>query len=333
MKKRDYIKIIKIGLGTAIAILIAESMGLKYSPAAGIIALLTIQDTKKATMSVALKRLISLLSALVISKCVFSLLGYHAISFGIFILIFVAISYRFKLEDGISLNGVLITHILIQQSMTMKWIVNESLLFFIGVSIGILLNLYIPSKKKEIQGMQRDVEEKMKDIIKNMSQSIIGKNSKDDPIINFKFLDQTLNVALSKAYDNMNNTLTKDTRYYIDYIDMRQNQTLVLKKIYENIELLTLWPKQCYPISELIIEICNTYHEYNNVRELISKLKGLKKSMQEEQLPITRDEFENRAILFVVLSDFENFLQLKAEFVKNLTVEQLDTYWNIGVSI
>ena len=48
-KNINLIKVIKIAVGTGLAIFIAGIFGLNYSASAGIITLLSIQDTKKST--------------------------------------------------------------------------------------------------------------------------------------------------------------------------------------------------------------------------------------------------------------------------------------------
>ena len=51
-RKPDYLKILKIAAGTGISIIIAEVLGLRYSASAGVITLLSIQDTKRETIRV-----------------------------------------------------------------------------------------------------------------------------------------------------------------------------------------------------------------------------------------------------------------------------------------
>ena len=48
-KNINLIKVIKIAVGTGLAIFIADTFGLNYSVSAGMITLLSIQDTKKST--------------------------------------------------------------------------------------------------------------------------------------------------------------------------------------------------------------------------------------------------------------------------------------------
>ena len=314
MKKINLIKTLKIAIGSMLAIIIAQSLNVAYSTSAGVIALLSIQNTKKETIYVALKRGGSFFLAIFIAIITFSLLGYSPISFGVFLLFFVAISYKLDLGDGISINAVLMTHLLVEKSISFSWIINEAGLFVIGSSIGIVLNLYMPSSKAAVVEFQRKVEEKSRRILENISRKINGEKIHSEEDI--KQLFKILKTAKKKAYENMNNTFAGDTQYYIDYIDMRKSQTKILKKIYGNLELLTMVPNQGKRISEFILRISETYHEHNNGEKLLKQLNELKIHMKNEPLPKDRDEFENRAILFVVLSDLERFLELKVEFSK-----------------
>lgn len=322
-----YLKIIKIAFGAGIAILIAQSIGLHYSVSAGIITILSIQNTKKETISVALKRLISFVIAVVVAWCIFNLIGYTPLSFGIFLLIFVGISTLTSLFDCVPVNAVLVTHFLTEKSMDLKWIGNEAILLFVGAGIGIILNLYIPRSKKQIKKAQKDIDNKMKSIINDLGSILIKEDKVKKDLEYFQVINNTLKLASKKAYENMNNTFIGDTKYYIDYIIMRKNQTIILKKIYDEIYLLDYVPSQCYKVSELVIKIGYNYYEYNNVKDLLKELNDVKIFMKNEDLPTSREEFETRAILFGILKDLESFLELKAKFVKNLTNEQIKTYW------
>lgn len=60
MEKEEIIKLIKYVTGSVAAVLLAVILGLDFAYAAGIITLLTIQDTKKETVRIAAKRLVIL---------------------------------------------------------------------------------------------------------------------------------------------------------------------------------------------------------------------------------------------------------------------------------
>lgn len=50
----------------------------------------------------------------------------------------------------------------------------------------------------------------------------------------------------------------------------------------------------------------------------------------ETPLPASREEFENRAILYHILMDLEEFLKMKKKFVDSLTEDQMERYWYIN---
>ena len=50
--------------------------------------------------------------------------------------------------------------------------------------------------------------------------------------------------------------------------------------------------------------------------------------MRDEPLPQSRAEFENRALLYRILYDLEDFLQLKANFSASLTDQERSRFWS-----
>ena len=58
MKTEEIIKLIKYVTGSVAAVLLAAALQLQFAYAAGIITLLTIQDTKKETVRITVKRMI-----------------------------------------------------------------------------------------------------------------------------------------------------------------------------------------------------------------------------------------------------------------------------------
>ncbi len=386
LRKVNYLQLIKIAAGSCIAILIAGWLGLNYSASAGIITLLSIQNTKKETFLIAGKRFLSFLISVGIAWISFQLLGFHAFSFGFFLLIFAGVCYLLGLEGGISMNAVLTTHYLIEESITIYWISNELFLFLIGTGIGILLNLYFPQNTQAIRKDQVKIEEEIKQLLKHMSNTIFLKSEEIFPnseekfshsgkmflsskstsshsedtllpakstpsyseetflpskgtssnseetswIQSFDILDHHLDEALTKAYDNMNNTLQNDTRYYIQYMQLRKSQRNILKRICSQITSIHTVPKQSYIIAEFLNHIAATFHEYNNAIDLLNRLQMMKSDFKTDPLPTTREEFEDRAILFQILNELEAFLLLKKEFVLSLTDIQLRKYWKAG---
>lgn len=327
MEGNDYIKILKIAVGSSIAIIVANLLNLHYSTAAGVITLLTIQNTRKETLIIALKRFGAFLGAVILAFMVFGVLGYSPITFGVFLLLFVALCFFFHLEDGLSICAVLVTHFLIEESMSLYWIWNEFQLMMVGVGIGIILNLYIPSKLKSIKKIQATIENDMRLILKEIAGLICQVPNSKPERIDFENFEKNIQIALEYSHENINNSFKSEAVYFFQYMEMRRNQMIVLKRIATHIYSLTRIPKQAYVIADFINNTGNSFHEYNNAIKLLKGLYFIMEEMKLEPLPVTREEFENRAILLQILYEFESFLVLKRDFVENLTEEQIQEYW------
>lgn len=328
--KINYFKILKIAIGSTIAIFIAEGFGLRFSVAGGIITLLTIQDTKRETLLVALKRLLSFIMAIGIAVVVFLVFGFTVIGYGIFLLIFVGLSVIFNLREGISVNAVLTTHFLIEQSIGLDIIVNESALMVIGVGIGIILNLIIPRSLKQIKSDQRYIEENMKVILSRFSEYLMGKLPVDNELEALTKTGSYVRLSLERAANHRDNYLLADMSYFVRYMVMRKNQLKILRAILDNIKKLTYVTPQAEKMATFFSHIAFSFHEYNNGLKLIDEWELLKEEYQIDKLPATRIEFENRALLYQILGSIEHFLQVKVDFVYSLSKEELVHYWQEG---
>lgn len=333
----NFLKIVKIAVGSSVAILIANFLGLAYSASAGIITLLSIQDTKKETLRVAGKRFIALIMAVVIAYALFNFFGYHPVTFGLFLFLFVFFSYLLKISEGIPMCSVLVSHFLIEKNMKGDFILNEFFIFFIGILIGIVLNLYIPGNLNKVKAQIAAVEDKIKNILDTLAVSIISNEFNQNVNEGYKEheidkdlieLQKLLNQGFSIAYENMNNTLLVDTQYYLQYFTMRKNQYECLVHMRDRISRLFLVPRQAEPIGAFFNKISFQFHEHNNARMLLQELDNLMLSFKEEPNPKTREEFENRAVLYLLLYDLKNFLNIKKDFVDGISAKQIERFWN-----
>lgn len=95
---------------------------------------------------------------------------------------------------------------------------------------------------------------------------------------------------------------------------MRKKQINILTKIYFESKRLDSNFEQTHVISVFILEIIDDFDEQNTVVGLITKAKLLISEFKSNDLPKTRNEFENRAILYVIMKDLIEFLREKYIF-------------------
>lgn len=324
--KVNPLKVFKISAACCIAILLADLLGLTSSTSAGIITLLSIQDTKKATFQVAARRLLAFVPAVLFSLLIFWTVGFHVFSFGIFLFVFILFCYFAKLHEGITTNTVLISHVFAAGSLHYALVLNEFILLCIGVTIGVLVNLYMPQMTKQIRQDQQEIDSCMKCIIGRLAEELLGVEA--DLTQNFQALQSRMDAALTRSYDNADNYLRTDMRYYVRYFKLRMGQLSLLRRIDESIEKLCCVPQQAQPLAEFLREVSNSFHEYNNAVSLLDGFHKMRAGFKKSPLPQNRMEFEARAVLVQIAHDIENLLMQKKEFALSLSQEEVQRFWN-----
>lgn len=322
------VKVLKIAVGSCLAIMIAQFFNVQYSASAGIITLLSIQDTKKATVRVAVKRALALIVAIGIAFLSFSLFGFTPYAFGIYLFLFAGTCIAAGLQDGIPMCSVLVTHFLIEKSMSPYWIKNEVLLMVIGAGIGIVLNLYMPRFTKQIRDAQAKIEWEIRIILKGLATFLADECSNFELSYDFAAIDAKVEAAIKQSIQDNDNMLFYDLRYFIIYMEMRKNQIAVLRQMLEQAEYMKSRPVQSAQVAALIDEILMTLRESNNARGLLTRLEDTRHHFRDSALPETRQEFEDRAILYGILNSIEQFLKFKEYFAANLTAEERKTFWS-----
>lgn len=317
------LKIFKMSTAFFVSMLMASLLQLNYAPSAGIVGLLTIQSTKQETIKICLKRLLSFVISLVCAFIVFHTVGYSAFGFAIFLIMFLSISFMFKLEDGIAMNAVITTHYLVEKSMSLQWICNEMMIFGIGIFFGFIINLYMPSQKQKIKESMYLLDEGIKELLNRMSKCFYSKQKSGILYSDFDQIIKQINQMIHYAFDDYNNKLYRDSQYQLQYLIMRQNQILVLKDIYDLMMKIEWTGEQARYISQYFLQMSKEFHEDNDVVDLKNELMQLYERFQKDELPKQRDEFENRAILYTIMHYVSKFLDLKQEFIRIYELEKI----------
>ncbi len=321
--KELFIKSIKIALAALISIALAGELGLQYSATAGIITVLSIGNTKRETLRSARNRGLAYLCALVLAAFWFALLGYHLVAFALYLFCFALLCQWAGWSEAIAMNAVLVSHFLAEENMGAQALLNETLLFAIGTGMGILVNLHLHPRGEEFDRLADKVDCEIKEILRLMSLRLSRKEPTECGEGCFDRLDEALTAARDCAAVNRKNTLFQKGNYEMDYITMRRQQSNVLRGINENISSIQYLPAQAELVAELFSEIEQDYNRNNNVEGLLERFAELLEEMKEQELPASREEFEARAILFYILMQLENLLEIKQRFMSELDLSLL----------
>ncbi len=313
--KEHLLKSLKIAMAAFFSIFIAGEIGLQSSATAGIITVLSIQRTKRETLRSAANRGMAYLCALVIAWGCFSLMGYTLTAFAVYLLVFAFLCMWVGWQEAITTDSVLITHFLSAGNMGSQMLVNETLLFVIGAGMGILVNLHLHSKEDDFVKLADQVDEQIKSILRGIARGLPKREAEGYDNVRFSKLEQSIREAKLCAASNYNNSLFQRDTYQLDYVRMREQQAVVLKGICRNIERLEYLPEQAMKIAQLFGEVEQAYHKENTVEGLLCRFQEFLEEMKREELPVKREEFEARAILFYILMQMEELLQIKRRFI------------------
>ncbi len=306
----------KIAVSAVLSSLIAQWLQLQNPLAAGIIAVLSVLDTKKESLSTAVSRVLSTIVAFSIATMIFFVMGFNLLAFGLYLSIYVPVAYRFGLESGIAPCSVLVTHFMIAESIAFEWQINGLLLMAIGASIAIMFNLWTPSREAKINQSINELEEQMRVILRLFSEQLNGMDRRSNLKEAIKNANRLVEKVRKLAFHDYDNQLFNRSDYYIRYIQMRTRQLDLIKNMSQNVSVLNLQTEQNQRLSDLFLHVSEQFEEKNTGIELLERIGLLYKYYRQSRLPKTREEFENRAIMYQMLHDIEQFISLKRDFFK-----------------
>lgn len=308
---------IRITLAALFSIIIANLIGLENSMSAGIIAILSILDTRLETVKTALARLLSTLLAFAIATIIFLVFGFSVYSFGVYLAIYIPLAYLGKVDAGIAPCSVLVTHFILEESVSWHWQLNGFLIMIIGLVLALLFSLWIPSFNKKLDQHVKAIEKQMSLVLFLLDKYLAdGSRSlariKDeladlcDKVLEFDDLAiiEYENKAFSKSVQN----------YYVKYAQMRKQQYEILERISELLPKVLPNTEENRILASIIGKTAEQLDEQNTGIELLEAIEKLYTIFRESELPQSRKEFESRAILYYMLTDFEDFLILKRDF-------------------
>lgn len=318
---------LKIALAAMLAIALAGELGLQYHTTAGIITILSIQSTKLETFQTAGKRALAFLCALVLAGLCYGLLGYSVWAFGAYLVLFILLCLVMGWQEAIAMDSVLVSHFL-SQGAFFSLLGNEALLFAVGTGFGILVNLHLRSSRERFTLSSDKVDRQIKGILGDLARWLAqeeqfpgaGEGSVSCPVgCGEKYFDplwEALGQAEACAMANYGNAPFSRDTYELDYVRMRQQQAMILRAVYDNVRGITYLPSQAGQVARLLGQIQQEYHRYNNVEGLLVQLGTLLSDMQTQDLPQSREEFEARAVLFYILKQLEELLEVKKRFIE-----------------
>ena len=304
---------LKTALGTTLAIVLAQILGLENFASAGIITILCIKATKKKSVQASVSRIIACLIAMGYSTLLFEIFGYHAVTIGLILLFFIPTTVKFRVNEGIVTSSVIILHLYSSNGVTLSLLVNETILIIIGVGVALIMNMYMPSVEHKLKLYQQKIEANFSTIL----MEIVKYVRDNDYTWDGKELTETskwLAEAKSLAFREVENHFLREQNYYYRYFDMREKQFEIIERILPLVTNIPSIVKQSDILADFIFELSENVHPQNTAIIYLKKLKEMEKRFRDMKLPVTREEFESRAALLQLMREMERYLLLKHSF-------------------
>ena len=258
---------IKTSIAATLSLLVAQALGLKFSSSAGIITILDIFETRKATLKGGLKRTLSATIALVLGILVFEIFDYKTWAFGLYLLLFVPLSFLLKIELGLGPSSVVVTHLLSYGEINSSIIFNELGLILIGTGFAMLTNLYAPESQDKLIKWIEEIDGDIKDILIFFGDTLV--NNLDVKIYDGKIkkLEDDINKALNLAIIE-NDNLIENSKNLLLGLSHREREKDLLMDMYDDLKSIPKEYTDGKLISDLMIDTANNLSDNGDMAKV-----------------------------------------------------------------
>lgn len=286
MRKSIISRPIKTALASLLAIIVSQELSLEFAAAAGIIAILNVFDTRKATIEGGLKRTLSAIIALLIGGFLFEKIGYKTWVFGLYLLLFVPVSFLLKIELGLGPSSVIVTHLLAFGKIDVSIILNEMALVFIGTGFAMLTNFYAPTRQDKLNNLIESIDDDMKFILNLFGESLVQKldvKLYEDKISELEEdIDKAIDIAIIE-----NDNLFENSRDLLFDLRLREREMDLLQEMYDDLRTIPPEYSDGKYISDILIQASQNLTKREDMINLKERIDFLKNHYHMMKLPDT----------------------------------------------
>lgn len=286
MRKSIISRPIKTALASLLAIIVSQELSLEFAAAAGIIAILNVFDTRKATIEGGLKRTLSAIIALLIGGFLFEKIGYKTWVFGLYLLLFVPVYFLLKIELGLGPSSVIVTHLLAFGKIDVSIILNEMALVFIGTGFAMLTNFYAPTRQDKLNNLIESIDDDMKFILNLFGESLVQNldvKLYEDKISELEEdIDKAIDIAIIE-----NDNLIENSRDLLFDLRLREREMDLLQEMYDDLRTIPPEYSDGKYISDILIQASQNLTKREDMINLKERIDFLKNHYHMMKLPDT----------------------------------------------
>lgn len=310
---------IKILFAFTIAILLAWLLELPGTVTTGILAIISIQPTKTDTVLIMIRRLISAVIGFAFALLVFELFGYTLLMYTLVGIVFTIFSYVATLGVGVVPTLVLLGTLMAHGSYDPLVLLQTSLMLIISIIVSALVTfLYPSSATKALEIYAAKTDDVLKQMLTLFAKSLKEPNNQVPYQDSFAQLDTTGKALIVEAESTNKDFLFSQDNSLYAYLKMRQSQMNRVRRLFRLLQSIDQPTPFADGIVTFVEELIPAIGAVDKATPLRSKLLHLTNDYREKPLPITREEFELRAILFQMLFELDYFLSVKIQYHQQL---------------
>lgn len=310
------IRIIKTALAAIAAIYTAVYLGLEPPLGAGILAILGVEVTRMKGLKSAFVRFVASVLGLFFASLIFTLFGFRIWAVAVFILITFPVLSRFQLKDGIVTSSVIVFHLFNRAEVTTDIIGNEIMLLFAGLGWATIVNIiYMPKDEHQLSSYRSSIEQSFGIIFQEMAFTLRNPTH----VWNGGEILEAYNAieeGAQRSVRNRENRLWGQEHYWSSYFEMRRQQLESVQQML--VELAFVYQKfpQAAMIANLLEQLSSDVKSDVYEGAVEGRLNELSQLFKAMELPKTREEFEVRASLLMLIRELERYLSIAKRLKK-----------------
>lgn len=311
---------IKTALTAGIAMAIAGSLHLDYWTLAGIISMLMIATTTRATIRLALFQTVATLIGLALAWGLFTWIPYAPAAFAIWLLLYIALANLVDLQDTMIGSAVLVLPLLVVKPITMAILLNQLSVLLIAVLTGLVFNLFMPNLTDQISFHVEGVEKEMQTVLRLQGTLLMsGETSIEAQHTLWEHLSglkQAINEGTAWTARHQANQLFDDNEYYAAYFEMRNNQYELLRQMQLILDSRLAEMPQRQQMGRLLVNMTKATGKHNPIPPQLAAIERLQDDLAAMNLPETRQQFSQQATAMSYLVFLRQMLRLADTFDK-----------------
>lgn len=308
-RRSALIRTIKTVVAAVAALSVARLLGLDFAANAAIIAILCVFDTRVSTFKTAKIRIISAALGLAVGTVALKVFGQNTLGFAIYLLVFLPLSFFFKLDGSIGPTSVLITHLIQAESIGPSLLLNEMLLMVLGAGFAALTNIYAPSEICLLKDKVDSVDKKIKDLLNVFSTtltrdvSIIEEKERLDDLL--KAIEEAEALARIEV-DN----LKAGENDLLAQIVLRRSQYYILEDMFKNVKAIPASFTKGGRLAEILNISSQELTEKGAINEIQKAMDELKVYVKTIDLPKTYGDMTIMSNMYQILKEFDEFIKI-----------------------